>query len=55
MSSKYSTGAEDARAPRAIWGYLSRNHEASTVNKLKDYSCGLTSSTYTIPPTLGYS
>lgn len=29
-------GADEARAPRAMWGYLSRNQEASTeVKSLK--------------------
>jgi len=30
MVSKYRIGAEEATAPRAICGYFSRNHDAST-------------------------
>lgn len=30
MSGDKRTGADEARAPRATWGYFSRNHEAST-------------------------
>ena len=35
MSSKYRIGADEARAPRATWGYFSRNHEASTASSVR--------------------
>lgn len=33
MLSKPKLRADEARAPRAMWGYFSRNHAASTVKE----------------------